>query len=171
MKRARTEACGGNEYELRNNKVQKKNGIMPAWFIEGLGSHDVWHIVEDYHRKLHWSRNWFRGTLQIFRCEFDNGDVLFSEWNIGGPTMRLFNSWWGFLSKAKEMKRALGWWSQMTIMSSNYWMIASKKIHKWESFHIGRGDGAEFFEITEGHESSDETMIQQEYINGELIFI
>lgn len=147
---------GGNEWEWRNNKVQKKTAsFYPAWFIEGLGGSDVWKHIGKALRMLQWMDQWKAGRILMLRCEFDNGDLLCSEWKeIRRGSLGVFNCWWGFLERAKVIKRERGYWTQLTISSSYYWQIYSERVHKWESFHIGSGTipGSNAFEIVEGEE-------------------
>lgn len=148
MKRVRTDYANLADYELRNNKVRKV-GIMPGWFMNGLGQSDVWKHIGFYLRSLQWSELWFSGRLQFFNMTFDNGDIVHSKWHVDTRTeveagsQFLFNSWWGFLEEGKKIKKENGWWRQTTVATSRYWMIGIEKIHKWESFHCGqKGGGA-----------------------------
>lgn len=136
MKRAREDAVGGNEYELRGTKVARK-GPLPYWLLNALGKTDAWWIISGFQKMAHWNDEWFNGRLQIFNAEFDNGDIFLRKWNMGKSTLHMFNTWWTFLTEVKKTKQTLGVWTQLTIASSRYWTVYSESVHKWESFHIG----------------------------------
>jgi len=135
MKRSRSSG-GGNEWEIRNNKVQKKMAL-PAVLIEALAKTDVWPYIAGMQRWIHWTEKWYSGHLQIFRCQFDNDDIICSKWNMCGQSLRFFNAWWGFLSEVKRLKAEMGIWCQLTIASSSYWQKNADKVHRFESFHLG----------------------------------
>jgi len=131
----RTSSSNGYDWELRNNKVQRK-GIFTARFMNALGSSDVWKQIETFMNQISWSKAWKEGRLQIFSSEWDNGQVFLRKWNLSPGSPCLFNSWWKFLIESKHQKKLLKSWCQLSISSSQY-LNCMGEIHKWESFHIG----------------------------------
>lgn len=164
MKRAR-EMLPGNDYEIRNNKVQKKLGV-DAWLIKALAQTDVYKQIIWCHKRLRWQDAWFSGNLQIFKSHFENGDEYIpsvwhnvemrSDLTLVGGSVGMFNAWWGFLDKVKGCKIASGHWDKLTIQSSHYYSVLRKDFHKWESFHLGGNTNMINFELTEGSLSESE---------------
>lgn len=131
-----------DEYELRDKKIRRKVPLLEL--VQALSTTDVWKQIMLTHRELNWSEAWFAGKLQFFRCIFDCGDVMYSEWYFSEASMRFFNTWWKFLTTVKKMKRESGMWEQLTISSAEYWQVNSLNVHKFESFHLGISEVQEY---------------------------
>lgn len=134
MKRSLSLALPGSDYELRNNKVQRKHYFDAKEFAT-LASHDVLNIIFGFIRRLNAWDMWKDGRVLLMQSKFDDGELFIRDFVYNKEYANTcFLHWHGFLKEVVNLKQSCGM-KHLTIQSCTYWSKSREGIHSWESFH------------------------------------
>lgn len=138
MKRAFSQAFGGgglNDFELRNDKVQKIN-VFKKDLFQTLSAHDILNQILALVQKLRWKDLWIKGEICLFESKFDDGDIFARVFKYNVTFAEgLFMCWHNFLRDVTNKKAATGFSKWLTIQSCTYYSKSRSGLHSWESFH------------------------------------
>lgn len=155
MKRTLTQAGGGNDFELRDNKVRKIN-IFKKEGWQTLSDHDVLNQILAFVKKLRWIEMWKLGEISIMESKFDDGDLFHREFKYNITFADgLFHCWHNFLRNITDKKVRCGMSKWLTIQSCTYYSKSRGGLHSWESFHRSN-----FMVTDQTYESEDEVVEQ-----------